>query len=203
MRGWSRLRDLRKDRHQVVPARGGGPCLLAKVPLAFQWSPRVRGGPVHDVFVPAVGVWSPHVRGWSLPQHAVGVQGAVVPAPAGVVPRTASRCSRRSCGPARAGVDPGRWADRSLPRGGPRACGGSLRIGDVLVVREMAPARAGFRPRPRPVAFRTPNQPTPPHPQSPTPGNQPHPPPRIPHRAAHRTPAHPGTLPPGHHPRIR
>ncbi len=94
---------IRSSRSWATPAstrprtRGGHPGVISPILRSVASSPHPRGHPAAEAAVLAVGISSPHPRGSSAPRDSYGLDGTLVPAPAGVIP--ARRAARWPCGP--------------------------------------------------------------------------------------------------------
>ncbi len=169
-RGWSRLATSSTAARTVVPAHAGVVPARQEHWREVASGPRARGGgPGNRNPRIRRGQWSPRTRGWSRPRRPPVTHLRVVPAHAGVVPRTSRPRRPFSCGPrargggppspaplpqtvvvvpAHAGVVLGvAFRGRRARTGGPRAHGGlSLRCGFGVLVAGVVPAHAGVVP---------------------------------------------------------
>ncbi len=106
-RGWSHLLAAVCQRRAVVPAHAGVVPGSGTRPAGCRSGPRARGGgPQPPGTSRAAGRWSPRTRGWSREPLETRTTGGVVPAHAGVVPRSGGRCTPGLGGPRARGGGP-------------------------------------------------------------------------------------------------
>ena len=164
-RGWSSARARGPARRAVVPADAGVVPSTASTYSPSRRRPRGRGGgPASAEGIPVGVRSSPRTRGWSQAGSVVGLVRHVVPADAGVVPRSARRWSSSTGRPRGRGVVPAaaaiveHYSGRPRGRGGgpastraapapcrssPRTRGWSLPAGPGQLVDGVVPADAG------------------------------------------------------------
>ncbi len=150
-RGWSPDREDRRDEHDVVPALAGVVPGRPRRTTGRASRPRARGGgPGFTGLVSWRVMSSPRSRGWSQRRHAPERGRLVVPALAGVVPRSTAGGSARHGRPRARGGGPCRAsmvlvAEMSSPRSRGWSSGDHTGGSDPGVV----PALAGVVPGPR------------------------------------------------------
>ncbi len=153
-RGWSQPVSPRRDPAVLLPAPAGLVPPRLPGPLVRRPAPRTRGvGP--RLFIAAVlpDACSPHPRGWSRGDEEVSRGRGLLPAPAGLVPRSHCSASSASSAPRTRGVGPqadqsamSAWICSPHPRGWSRLMAGQFEALDLL------PAPAGLVPRSSPRA---------------------------------------------------
>ncbi len=159
-RGWSRREGRGHDVEHLLPARAGMvPATWARRSAAAS-GPRTRGdGPAGRAGSGPRPVCSPHARGWSPRQRAGPRDDRLLPARAGMVPRstTSTGCLRPA--PRTRGDGPGikamgGWLKSCSPHAGmaPRRSTGSTRPWSAPRTRGDGPC-AGQGLRPRPVCY--------------------------------------------------
>ncbi|MGY4280744.1 hypothetical protein ACVILE_006924 [Streptomyces sp. M18.1] len=154
-RGWSLLAQLRADRRSLLPAPAG----MVRRPTPERTPPRSAPRTRGDGPAPVAGrgvshSCSPHPRGWSRRCGRTAEQRPLLPAPAGMVPRSCPCGARTPTAPRTRGDGPAAPGPRSLARCcSPHPRGWSLGVVPGLLLFRLLPAPAGMVPAPRPTPW--------------------------------------------------
>ena len=147
-RGWSPMRISEHICAHVVPADAGVVPSTPAPPRPGPRRPRGRGGGPARRFDKDSQEWSsPRTRGWSRDEERRAHERTVVPADAGVVPRSPRSCSPSPGRPRGRGGGPAAlWARGYRGRSSPRTRGWSPLLGPVDLAPWVVPADAGVVP---------------------------------------------------------
>ena len=147
-RGWSPITSRAAELLGVLPAHAGMVHVHPAVVSDEQGAPRARGdGP--SLMPGSRGPFScsPRTRGWSLGRRRAGAVDRVLPAHAGMVPRSATRRLRSTCAPRARGDGPPMKKRTGRPqRCSPRTRGWSHQRRLPRLDQQVLPAHAGMVP---------------------------------------------------------